>query len=213
MNKTIVDALNWRYAVKKFDPEKKVSLEDFNTILEAGHLAPSSLGLQPWKFIVVENSETRKVLATHVRNQSQVVDSTYYVLLAIPKTIDTQYVDQFIAYTAKVQNRTIESLTGMKESITKLLASKATDAELQAWLAKQAYITLGIMVETAALLGVDACPMESINKEKFADILGTDALGLNLIAAFAVGYRASDDPAATRAKVRFPLEDMVMRIK
>ena len=62
MQQTIINAFNFRHATKRFDSDKKISESEFNTILEAGRLSPSSLGLEPWKFIVVQNSEIRNKL-------------------------------------------------------------------------------------------------------------------------------------------------------
>lgn len=60
MNQTIMDAFHFRHATKQFDPQKKVSKEDFETILESGRLSPSSLGLEPWKFVVIQDQALRE---------------------------------------------------------------------------------------------------------------------------------------------------------
>ena len=64
MNKNI-ENLNWRYATKAFDVSKKISNEDLETIIEAFRLTPSSLGLQPWKLVIVQNQSIKESLVEH----------------------------------------------------------------------------------------------------------------------------------------------------
>ena len=91
----ILDKLHWRYAVKKFDPSQKISEADWFVLEESLRLAPSSYGLQPWKFIVVQNPEIRATLTPVSWNQTQVQDCSHYVVFATLTKIEPAYIEKF----------------------------------------------------------------------------------------------------------------------
>lgn len=209
MHSNILQALNWRYATKKFDITKKVSDIDLNTILEAARLAPSSSGLQPYKLIVVENPEIRHVLVDATFNKSQLTTASHIVILATLKSIEPAYIEEQLDLNAIAQNVAKDTLIGLRERFEKARDRHMHD--VPAWAGKQAYIALGMMIETAALLGIDACPMEGMDAQKFDEILQLDSLGLQSQVMIAFGYRAVDDTAALRPKVRMPLETLIIK--
>ena len=209
MHSNIIQALNWRYATKKFDVTQKISDSDLNTILEAARLAPSSSGLQPYKLIVVENPQTRQALLDATFNKSQLTTASHLVILATLKSIESAYIEELLDLNALVQNVAKDTLTGLRERFEK--ARERHIKDVFDWSGKQAYIALGMMVETAALLGVDACPMEGMDAQKFDEILQLDARGLQSQVMIAFGYRAVDDVTAARPKVRLPLETLVIK--
>src|SRR5438270_9560270 len=96
-NETIVRQLNWRYAVKKFNPNRKVSESDWRTLEQALVLSPSSFGLQPWKFFVINDPAVRAKLRPAAWNQSQVTDASHLVVFAVKKNFGPADVDRHIA--------------------------------------------------------------------------------------------------------------------
>lgn len=118
MNSTeLLQTLNWRYATKKFDPSKKLTTNQLETLKESLRLAPSSFGLQGRGFVVVENPETRQELLPYARNQRQIVDASHLIVLCRRTDVDEQFVDSFVADTATTKNITVASLQGMKDMI------------------------------------------------------------------------------------------------
>ena len=118
MNSTeLLQTLNWRYATKKFDPSKKLTTNQLETLKESLRLAPSSSGLQGRGFVVVENPETRQELLPYARNQRQIVDASHLIVLCRRTDVDEQFVDSFVADTATTKNITVDSLQGMKDMI------------------------------------------------------------------------------------------------
>lgn len=208
MNTSIIKALNWRYAVKEFDPKKKVSDEDFSEILEAARLSPSSYGLQPWKFIVVNDPGLRKQIRAAAWDQTKVTEASKLIVLTVNKKVNAEYVDHYIAAIAKERGITAESLKGFADMIKGDIAGRSAEGVL-AWSSRQVYIPLGIILETAALKNIDACPMEGFDPKKVDEILGLNRLGLGSIAMVAVGYRSDKDTAAKDKKVRFCKEEVV----
>ncbi|MFA6158181.1 MAG: NAD(P)H-dependent oxidoreductase [Candidatus Paceibacterota bacterium] len=204
----IISALNWRYAVKTFDAAKKVSDADLNTILESGRLSPSSFGIEPWKFIVVTNPEIRAKIRAASWDQTKVTDASHLVVVA-RRTDAPALSPELIARTAKAQGKTETDLAEYKGMVDNALTGRlANPAVLDGWIASQTYVALGIMAETAALLDVDACPMEGFDPSQINAILGLSAKNLSATTMLALGYRGADDYAKA-PKTRRPFEEVV----
>lgn len=209
MNKNqseIIGALGKRYAVKTFDPSKKVSDEDLRTILESGRLAPSSFGFEPTKFIVVVNPELRKKISAAGYNQTKITEASHLVVIASRTDADA-LVPELIARTAATTGKKKEDLAAMEQMGNGAIAARQGEAR-DAWLKSQTYIPLGIMVLTAALMGIDTCPMEGFNAEQVNAILGLKEKNLTAVTMFAIGYRGND-PYASVPKVRRTYDDVV----
>lgn len=209
--KQLLEALTWRYATKQFDTTKKVSEEEITTLLDAAHLSPSWYGVQPWKFVLVENEDLRKQLRTVSYDQPQVTDASHFVVFTYKTNYNEQDVDEYIASTAQIQGVTVESLSGLKDGIMGSIVNRFQGDALRAFAANQTHIALGFFLEAAAIMGIDACPMGGFEPDKYDEILGLTELGLHAVVIVAVGYRKEDDPAAVRAKSRLPLETVVIK--
>ena len=205
------DQLNWRYATKKFDSTRKVSPEDWATLEQALHMAPSSYGLQPWRFIVVDSPAVRQKLTPVSHDQTQVNDCSHFIVFAMRKGVDAAYIDHFIKRISEVRQVPVEKLEEYRQRILGSINSQ-TPEQVDAWSAKQVYIALGFLLSAAAMMGVDACPMEGIDKEKYDEILGLKGEGFATLCAAAVGYRAHDDQYANFPKVRFLVDEVIKRI-
>lgn len=207
----IIEALNWRYAAKTFDFSKKVSDADLHSILESGRLAPSSFGTEPWKFLVIENPDLRARLREVGYGQTKITDASYLIVVARRTDIREHIADELIARSAKIQNVQLDDLAEYKQMVAGSIAMKS-DERLDAWAGAQTYIALGMMMETAALLRIDSCPMEGFDPAKADEILGLKAKNLASTTMLAIGYRGEDE-AAKRPKVRRTFEEAVEFIK
>ncbi len=195
----ITKALHWRYAVKTFDTEKKVSDTDLRMILESGRLAPSGIGLEPWKFIVVKNPEVRAKLRTVGYDQTKITDASHLVVITY-RTDATVLPAELIARTGLAQSKTAEDLAGLMQMAT----NTAAHADLKA----HSYIPLGIMIETAALMGIDTGPMEGFDPIQVNEILGLKEKNLAVATMLAIGYRG-DDAYASLPKTRRPYDEVI----
>ena len=205
----VIHQLQWRYAVKKFDSTKIIPDAIWTALEQSLVLAPSSFGLQPWKFFVVKNPEVRSQLLEHSWKQSQVVDASHLVVLAIKKDMNATDVDRYIARQAEVQGTTVEALAGYT-SVMKGFMERNT--RVNDWSMRQVYIALGQYMTTAAMLGIDTCPIEGFIAPKYDEILGLTALGYASVVLCPAGYRSAEDKYATMPKVRFPTDEMVAYI-
>jgi nitroreductase len=212
MNDKIISALNWRYGVQSFDTAKHITKEELDTVLESGRLAPSSIGLEPWKFIVVENPALRAQIRAVSWDQSKVTDATYLVVIARRTNTRATLSPELIARASAAQGVPADALDGLKQMADGFIGMR-DDATLDAWNASQTYIPLGMMLSTAALIGVDAGPMEGFDATKVDEILGLREKNLSATTILTLGHRSAEDRAATRAKVRRAKEDVIEFVK
>ncbi|CAE79076.1 unnamed protein product [Bdellovibrio bacteriovorus HD100] len=211
-HKTIQDALEWRYATKKYDATKKISDADWTTLRNSLTLAPSSYGVQPWKFLVIENPDVRKQLKPVSWNQTQVTDASHYVVFLYKEKMDADFVQKFINRVAEVRSAPLEALDGYKNMLVENLV-KAQEEKIRVWSQRQTYIAMGFLLQTAALLKIDATPMEGFDPVAYDKILGLEGSGWKTVATVALGYRHQEDALQNQKKVRFTEDDLIQYIK
>ena len=207
-SKQLLGQLNWRYATKQFDPNRKISDQDWATIEQALLLTPSSGGLQPWKFIVVTDPAVRAKLLPASYGQAQIADASHLVVFAAKKNFNEADVDAFINHTAVTRGVSVESLAPFRDALVGGIVQSMDEPARDAWARNQAYIALGNLLTSTALLGIDACPMEGFDRAQYDEILGLKARGLASAVIATVGYRASTDKYANAPKVRFSKEQV-----
>jgi nitroreductase len=195
--------------VKKFDPTRKISPEDWKALEQTLVLAPSSFGLQPWKFFVVADPEVRAQLPPFSWGQMQVVDASHLVVFAIKKDFGLEDVERHVERTAEVRGVPVEALAGFRKMMVGSLVPPPAGFDLSAWATNQVYLALGFFMTAAAVLGIDTCPMEGFQPANYDELLGLPAQGYASSVLCAAGYRAADDKAARMPKVRFRTEDVV----
>lgn len=205
----LTEQLTWRYAVKKFDNTKKINQDTWKILEESLVLTPSSYGVQPWKFIVVTSEDLRKTLTPFSWNQTQVADCSHYVIFCAIKKIDEAYVTKFIERTAQVRGQDVSTLEGYKKMMLGDFVTGARSKIATEWATRQCYIALGNFMTSAAILGVDTCPIEGFQPEKYDEAMKLNELGLTSVVCCAAGYRSHDDKYALAKKVRFETKDLV----
>ncbi|MBF2064815.1 MAG: NAD(P)H-dependent oxidoreductase [Calothrix sp. C42_A2020_038] len=209
---SVLQQLKWRYATKKFDANKKIPDDVWKVLEQSLVLAPSSFGLQPWKFFVVQNPEIRHQLLPHSWGQTQVVDASHLVVFAIKKDVDAAYVDRYVARMAEVQQVPVENLEKFAGVVKGFMEKPPYPLDLNEWSTRQVYIALAQFMTTAAMLSVDTCPMEGFIPSKYDEVLGLPAQGYSAVVVCPAGYRSADDKSAERPKIRFETQDVVQYI-
>ena len=203
----IIDDLNWRYATKKFNPDMKISSEDFDTICESLRLVPSSYGLQPVKYIVINDKSMREKLLPLAYNQPQITAASHLIVICSYRNISPNMVGEHLSLMSETRNIPLEDLSKFGQNMDASFA-KLSAEELCEWTAKQAYISLGHIMHTCANLRIDATPMEGFNKTSFDEALDLTSKNLQSVLLLAVGYRSSEDNLARLAKVRKSTDDL-----
>lgn len=203
----LIQNLEWRYATKKFDPERKVSKSDLEDIKKAISLAATSYGLQAYKVLIIEDPEIRKRLQPESWGQSQIVDASQLIVFCNYTNVDDQTIDDYLSLKANIQELNVEDLKGygdfMKSKITEL-----PDDIMKAWTAKQTYIGLGNLLAACAELKIDACPMEGFSPEGYDNILNLSDKGLSAAVIATIGYRSKEDTTQHSKKVRKPIQEL-----
>jgi nitroreductase len=208
----LLQQLRWRYAVKKFDPARRIPPETWSALEQALVLTPSSYGLQPWKFVVITDPATKAKLQPLSYHQSQVVDCSHYVVFCIKKPLRTEDIEAHVANTAAIRGVPRESLQRLRDVMVRDLIEGTRSWRINDWAANQIYIALGNFMTAAALLGVDTCPMEGFEPAKYDQALGLAPRGLAATVCCSAGYRLAEDKYAAVPKIRFPLGQVVERL-
>lgn len=206
---TILRQFGWRYATKGFDPTKKVADEDWEALKNAAILAPTSWGLQPFKMVVVTDQEVKERLRPVCNDQPQITNCSHLVIFAAAKQLTEDHVDELISTTSEVRGTPLEDLEDYR-NILHGFRRRLEKGDALSWSQRQAYISLGFLLSAAALMQIDACPMEGFQPEKVDEILGLEDHRASAMCA--LGYRSGDDWLVGLKKVRFPEEKLVIRL-
>lgn len=209
--KDILTTRNWRYATKKFNPEKKVSNEHLELLLEATRLSASSYGLQPYQILVVTNPEIRKQLLPFSWNQPQIEDASHLIIFVNKSDFGEELIDDYV--------QKLEDIRGISEEVTKpygdFMKSKLINLPHDIknnWTALQVYLALGNAIQAAAELEIDTCPIEGFEPAKYNEILNLNDKDLNAAVVLAIGYRSEEDETQHYAKVRKTKEELFIHI-
>ncbi|MEY4674323.1 MAG: hypothetical protein RL148_2107 [Planctomycetota bacterium] len=208
----LLEQLRWRYATKKFDATRKIPAATWHALEESLCLAPSSFGLQPWKFVVVDHPDLRKQLMAVSWNQAQVVDASHLVVFTVKKGVGPADANKFADAIISQRGLKPEQVEPYRKMMLGFLQNLPAGFDVDGWSARQVYIAIGQFMASAAALGLDTCPMEGLDPAAYDRILGLEAKGLHTLCAMPVGYRHPDDAYAKLAKVRYPLAEIVEHV-
>ena len=197
-----------RYAVKSFDKNKKISNEVWQVLEEVLRLTPSSYNLQPWKFVVVTNPTLKKVLREYsYGSQAQIEDCSHYVVLCARIKIEETHLDRHIQNMSSTLGLSLDAFTKYRQVVENDIYGLRKDI-MQTVNSFQVYIALGNFLASAALLGIDTCPIEGFQAPLYDEVLDLEDEGFKSIVSCAAGYRDPSDKYADLPKVRFPKESI-----
>jgi len=208
---TFLENQNWRYATKKFDTTKKVSVEDLKFLKEAIRLTASSFGLQPYKVIFIETSELRAKLQPAAWGQSQIVDASHLIVFANITNFGDTEIDNAIHNLTTTRGLPADALKGYGDFMKSKISPLPTE-QRDAWAAKQTYLALGNLMNAAAELKIDVTPMEGFEPAQFNEILGLEAMNLNAVLVATIGYRHDADETQHYIKVRKSNEELFLTL-
>lgn len=207
----ILEHLKWRYAVKNFDAARKISDADWAILEDALTLAPSSFGIQPYKFVVVTDQATKEKLLPAAYGQTQVTDGSHLVVFAYKKILTDADIEHFVERIVEVRGTPRASLSEYENTMKHSAKNAVEGGTVETWNSRQAYIALGFLLQTAALLEIDATPMEGFDAAQFNEILNLK--DYSAVVVCALGYRdAEKDWLANLPKVRMPKKELFQTI-
>lgn len=207
----ILSSLNWRYATKKYDASKKVSKTDLEILKEATKLSVSSMGLQPYKVLIIENPELREKLKSAAYGQTPITEASQLFVFAIEKNVGENHIDSYMKNISETRGIPTDSLSGFSGMIQGFISGLDVESR-DNWAKKQAYLALSTLINTAAFLKIDATPMEGFSAQQFDEILGLEALGLSTAVIATIGYRHEEDATQHFKKVRKPNEELFINL-
>jgi nitroreductase len=211
-NEQLLAALNWRYATKFFDATKKIPADVWKTLEQALVLTPTSYGLQPYKFLVVSSPAKRVELLPHSWGQKQVVDASHFVVFTARTEMTEADVDRFIKRTTEVRKLPQGAFNPYRDMMLGDVVNGPRGKIAHEWATRQTYIALGNLMTCAAVLGVDACPMEGLVPTEYDKVLKLNGSGYATVVACALGYRSANDKYASLAKVRYETKEVIQQI-
>lgn len=207
----MIDKLKWRYATQKFDETRIVPDVKIEVIKQAFNLTPTSYGMQPVKMVIVSNKEIQKKLYEFTYWQEQILTASHLLIFCTKTQIDSAFVESSMNLEKQIRNTPDDIIEKAKDFRVQLF-SGWSEKQKQRWAVNQLYLTLGNVLTICAYEGIDACPMEGLETEKYDDFLNLKEKGLKSHLVVPIGYRADDDMFARFKKVRRPLKEMVVEI-
>lgn len=202
----VLNAFKNRKSCRYYDPTRKISAEDFQFILELGRLSPSSVGSEPWKFVVVQSRAVREKLKPVAWGMAAALDTASHIVIILAKR-QARYDSEWIAQS--MQRRGITEACAVESTRKKYQGFQENDIgiadnerALFDWCGKQTYIALANMMTGAAMAGIDSCPVEGFNYAEMDRILAEEGVldpaewGTSVAVTF--GYRMMDIESKTR---------------
>ena len=205
----MIDALEWRYATKKFDDSKTLSDSQINILKRGFSLTPTSYGMEPLRLVVIKDQDVKNELYKHSYNQNQVKTASHILVICTENTVDESFINHNFELQKKIRQTTDEILKPFRDFLIKDLTGRS-DEELKHWTTNQAYLVMGNLLTVCAAEKIDACPMEGFVSEAYDEVLGLKEKGISSALVLAVGYRAKDDKFADFQKVRRPEEETII---
>lgn len=203
----LLEQLKWRYSAKRMNGTE-VSSDKIRGILDAIVLAPSSMGLQPFQVLVIENPKIKEEIFQNACGQPQILECSHLLVFCGWTTVQPHQIDQYMEAISQARNIPVSQLEDFKKSIQKFTDGMST-SEVKEWSARQSYLALGTAIDAAALSHVDATPMEGFNSQALDVILDLPQRHLHSSVLLALGYRDEQkDEFATAPKVRRDFEDI-----
>ena len=207
----LIDVLNRRYATKKFDPKRQIDADTVKQIKALLRMSPSSVNIQPWHFVIAQGDDAKLRVGDTLgerfaMNRNKVLDAGLVVVYCVRNAVDAQYMQQLLDQEAN-DGRFGDADDREQQHQKRMMFTdmhRYDGKDLQHWLEKQVYLNIGSLLLGAAVLGLDAVPMEGIDMKALDEAFDLRAKGYTAIAVVALGYRADDDFNADLPKSRLP---------
>lgn len=206
-----IKALEWRYATKTFDATKKLSQDKLDILKKAFNLTATSYGLQPLKLLVIQNKAIQKQLVGLSMDQLQVKDASHVLVICREANMTSEYIIKYFNKIHKLRDTPREILDPFQDFLVTSFSEKQPK-DVDIWMEKQAYLAMGNLLTVCALEGIDACPMEGFQPEKYDELLQLNEKGLRSVLVLPVGYRHEDDVFSELKKVRRGVDNVILEL-
>lgn len=205
----MIDALEWRYATKKFDDSRKIDSDKIELLKKGFNLTPTSYGLQPIRLVIIKDQNLKDRLFEHSYNQIQVKTASHILVICIENTVDEKFINHNFELQKEIRKAEDEIVKPFRDFLIKDFTNR-NDQQIKAWGINQAYLAMGNLLTICAAEKIDACPMEGFENKAYDDILNLHDKGISSALVLPIGYRADDDKFADFKKVRRPQEETII---
>lgn len=204
-----------RYSTKEFDPERKISKEDFEQIRSLLRFSPSSVNSQPWHFIIGDSVEAKERISKGTQdffafNEGKVKDASHVIVFCAKTDMTEDYFLHILEKEDKdgrfAEPQFKEDLHNARMYFANIHRFDLKDG--QHWMEKQLYLNMGTILLGAGALGIDAVPMEGIDAKALDEEFGLREKGYTAVAVVSLGYRKDTDFNAGLPKSRLPEEEV-----
>jgi len=206
----LIKNMQWRYAVKSFNPNKIVSDNKIELLKKAIQLTPTSYGLQPFKILIIKDKEIRRKLLPHSYFQKQIIEASHLFIFANFTKITPQYLHHFYKLKAEVQGKKYSDFENYANRLIENFSKKSSD-EIKEYTAYQSYMALETLLLAAAEEKIDTCAIGGFIPEKYNEILNLKKQNLNTAVLCAVGYRSEEDLNQFLPKFRLPMDELFIK--
>ncbi len=211
MEKQILSSLNWRYATKRFDANRKLSQEQLGLIKEAFNLTATSYGLQPLKLVIVSDQDIKNQLVAMSMEQVQVRDASHVLVFCIEDELTEDFIRTYFKNVQRLRQTPEEVLAPFQSHVIETFSTKE-EKEVTTWMTKQAYLAMGNLLTVCAIEGIDSCPMEGFEPAKYDELLGLKQLGLRSVLVMPIGFRSEEDMFSGMKKVRRGTDQVIIEM-
>ncbi len=203
----LLELMQWRYATKSFDPDKKVTPDDIEFLKKAIQLTPSSYGLQPYKVKIIDDAQTKEKLLPASYNQRQIIQASHIFVFCNFTEISDDYLEHFYRLKAQIQGKNFDDLVPYMNNVKRFIKSLSPEKLLE-YTALQTYMALETLLMAAPERKIDTCAIGGFVPSKYNEILELESQKLNACVVAAVGYRSAEDRNQFLPKVRIPMDEL-----
>lgn len=209
--KNIIKNLQWRYACKKFDENRKLDSDQIDVISKAFNLSATSFGLQPLKMLIIKSDALKEKLLPHAYFQPQITSCSHLLVICIDTGFDENSIDAYFDLEKNVRGTSEEIVAKFRNQLKTIYKNKDRE-QIDSSAIYQAYISIGTLMTVCADQQIDSCPMEGFDPVKFDDVLELGKINLRSVLLLPIGYRAKDDMMSSMKKVRKPLDQVIIEL-
>ncbi len=209
--KNIIKNLQWRYACKKFDENRKLDSDQIDVISKAFNLTATSFGLQPLKMLIIKNDALKEKLLPHAYFQPQITSCSHLLVICIDTSFDENSIDAYFDLEKNIRGTSEEIVAKFRNQLKTIYKNKDRE-QIDRTAIYQAYISIGTLMTVCADQQIDSCPMEGFDPVKFDDVLELGKMNLRSVLLLPIGYRAKDDMMSSMKKVRKPLDQVIIEL-
>ena len=212
----IAELVRSRHTCKAYDAQRPLTEEQLQQLQEILRLSPSSVNSQPWHFFLISSDEGKETLLPTLteHNREKVRQAALTVVIATQTELDEAHLQALLAQEEQDGRfgGNEEAKKGADGARRYYVGLNSSSPQQQAWMARQAYLSLGFLLMGAATLGLDATPIEGFFPEQLDAAFGLTELGLKSVVVASIGYRSEQDFNASLTKSRLPAEQLFTRL-